>query len=63
MAGLKLLADSEPRNPLSGVALLACTMAGAAVILAFVVGEPGSSIFPAVFFIVLVAIGLVHRSR
>ena len=52
-----------PRTALAGLAVLACTMAGAAVILAFVVGEPGSSVFPAIFFIALTAIGLIRWAR
>jgi hypothetical protein len=38
-------------------------MAGAVLILAFVVGEPGSSVFPAIFFIALTAIGLIRWAR
>jgi putative oxidoreductase len=52
-----------PRTALIGLAVLACTMAGAVVILAFVVGEPGSSIFPGIFLITLVAIGLIRWGR
>jgi uncharacterized membrane protein YphA (DoxX/SURF4 family) len=39
----------------AGLALLACTMASAAVILAFVVGRPQDSIFSAGFLVALVA--------
>jgi putative oxidoreductase len=52
-----------PKTALIGLATLACTMAGAVVILAFVVGEPGSSLFPGIFLLALIAIGLVRWGR
>jgi putative oxidoreductase len=44
-----------------GLALLACTMLGAVVIVAFVLG-PFSSVFPGVFLIGLVVFGLSRRN-
>jgi hypothetical protein len=38
-------------------------MAGAVIILAFVVGEPGDSVFPGIFLIALTAIGLIRWKR
>lgn len=52
-----------PKTALVGLAMLACTMAGAVVILAFVVGEPGSSMIPGIFFVALMGIGLVRWGR
>lgn len=40
----------------AGLALLACTMASAALILIFVIGKPADSVFPGLFFIGLVAV-------
>lgn len=52
-----------PRTVFIGLAVLACTMAGAVIILAFVVGQPGDSIFPGIFFMALVAIGAIRWGR
>ena len=52
-----------PRTMFIGLAVLACTMAGAVVILAFVLGQPGDSVFPAIFFLALVAIGFTRWTR
>ena len=52
-----------PRTVLIGLAVLACTMAGAVLILMFVVGEPGASVFPGIFLIALMAIGLIRWGR
>jgi len=52
-----------PKTALVGLAMLACSMAGAVVILAFVVGEPGSSIFPGMFLVAPMGIGLVQWGR
>ena len=45
-----------PRTALIGLALLALTMAGAVLILIFVMGQPADSPFPGAFFVTLVAI-------
>jgi len=50
-----------PSAATAGFALLACTMAGAAIILAFVLGQAGDSIFPGILLVALVAIGLSRR--
>jgi putative oxidoreductase len=50
-----------PRTVTAGLALLACTMASAALILAFVIGRPGDSIFPWVFFVALSVFWLSRR--
>ena len=42
-----------PWTATAGLALLACTMASAALILIFVVGRPGDSVFSGFFFVVL----------
>ena len=47
----------------AGLALLACTMAAAALILAFVIGRPADSIFSGIFFIALSAFWWSRRSR
>jgi len=52
-----------PRTALVGLAILACTMAGAALILMFVIGRPADSIFPGIYLIGLAAIGCSRRSR
>jgi len=46
-----------------GLALLACTMACAALIVAFVIGRPAHSIFSGAFFIGLSLYLLARRSR
>ena len=51
-----------PRTATAGLALLACTMAGAACILIFIVGRPADSIFSGLFFIGLTAFGWVRRN-
>ena len=69
-AGLRLSEGGEvlgsllvliPRTVTAGLALLACTMASAALILAFVIGRPGDSIFPWVFFVALYVFWLSRR--
>jgi putative oxidoreductase len=49
-----------PRTVLIGVALLAVAMAGAAVIVFFVLGQRGESLFPALILIGLLALGWKH---
>jgi len=46
-----------------GLALLACTMASAAVIVAFVIGRPADSIFSGAFFIGLSMYWMARRNR
>jgi hypothetical protein len=45
------------------LAVLACTVAGAVLILIFVIGQPSDSIFPGIFFMALTAIGLIQWGR
>jgi len=52
-----------PRTVLIGVALLAVTMAGAAVIVFFVLGQRGESLFPALIFLGVLALGWKHWNR
>lgn len=52
-----------PRTILIGVALLSVTMAGAAVIVFFVLGQRGESLFPALIFLGLLALGWRHWSK
>ncbi|HYV62416.1 MAG TPA: DoxX family protein [Bryobacteraceae bacterium] len=44
-----------PWTVTAGLALLACTMAAATLIVLFVIGRPADSVFPGLFFIVLAA--------
>jgi len=46
-----------PRTALAGLALVSATMAGAVVILLFILHRPADSVFPAIFLIVLISIG------
>jgi len=46
-----------------GLALLACTMASAAVILVFVVGRPADSIFSLIIFLLLAVFWWNRRNR
>lgn len=52
-----------PRMVLIGVALLAATMVSAAVIVFFVLGQRGDSLFPALILLGLLALGWKHRHR
>jgi len=52
-----------PRTVLIGVALLAVTIAGAAVIVFFVLGQRGDSLFPALILLGLLALGRQHWTR
>jgi uncharacterized membrane protein YphA (DoxX/SURF4 family) len=52
-----------PRTVSSGLILLACTMASAALILAFVIGRLADGVFPSVFFIGLAAFWWNRKSR
>jgi len=52
-----------PRTLLIGVALLSVTMAGAAVIVFFILGNRGESLFPALIFLGLLALGWKHLNR
>jgi putative oxidoreductase len=52
-----------PRTVLIGVALLAVTMASAAVIVFVVLGQPGESLFPALIFVGLIALGWKHWNK
>lgn len=45
-----------PRTALIGLALLGCTMATAVIIVAFVLHQPGDSIFPGIFLVILAVI-------
>ncbi len=49
-----------PRTVLIGVALLAVTMASAAGIVFLVLGQRGESLFPALIFVGLIALGWKH---
>jgi len=51
-----------PRTFLIGIAILACTMAGATAVWIVRFGAPGNAIIPAVVFIALVAVGF-HGAR
>jgi uncharacterized membrane protein YphA (DoxX/SURF4 family) len=52
-----------PWTVTAGLALLACTMAAAALIVLFVIGRPADSVFPAIFFIGLAAFYWNRRRR
>ena len=52
-----------PPTITAGVALLACTMSSAAIILIFVLGRPADSIFSASLFIGLAIFWWTRRSR
>ena len=52
-----------PWTPTAGLALLASTMAAAAVILVFAIGRPADSIVSGCFFIALAAFWWRRRSR
>jgi uncharacterized membrane protein YphA (DoxX/SURF4 family) len=52
-----------PRTVSSGLALLACTMASAALILTFVIGRLADGVFPSVFFMGLAAFWWNRNSR
>jgi len=46
-----------PRTAYIGIGLLACAMVGAMLILALVIHDPASSIFPGIFLIGVLAVG------
>lgn len=50
-----------PRIALVGLVMLALTMAGAVLIVAFVLGRPGDSIFPGVFLVGLLGFIVWNR--
>ncbi|MBZ5631684.1 MAG: DoxX family protein [Acidobacteriia bacterium] len=50
-----------PWTVTAGLALLACTMAAAALIVLFVIGRPADSVFPGIFFIGLAAFSWNRR--
>jgi len=52
-----------PWTATAGLALLACTMASAALILTFVLGRPGDSVFSGAFLIGLAAFYWSRRRR
>jgi uncharacterized membrane protein YphA (DoxX/SURF4 family) len=52
-----------PWTVTAGLALLACTMASAALILIFVLGRPGDSVFSSVLFICLAIYWWSRRRR
>ena len=52
-----------PRTVLIGVALLAVTMVAAAVIVFFVLGQRGESLFPALIFLGLLGLGWKHWNK
>jgi uncharacterized membrane protein YphA (DoxX/SURF4 family) len=52
-----------PWTVTAGLALLACTMAAAALIVLFVIGRPADSVFPAIFFLGLAAFYWNRRRR
>jgi uncharacterized membrane protein YphA (DoxX/SURF4 family) len=60
LGGVLLL---TPWTVTAGLALLASTMASAALILAFVLGRPGDSIFPGIFFLALGAFWWNRRGK
>jgi uncharacterized membrane protein YphA (DoxX/SURF4 family) len=49
-----------PPTVLIGIAMLACTMAGAVVAVFFVLGQRADSLFPALILLGLVALGRKH---
>jgi uncharacterized membrane protein YphA (DoxX/SURF4 family) len=50
-----------PRIALAGLALLALTMAAAVVIVAFVLGRPGDSVFPGLLLVALIGVAVWYR--
>jgi putative oxidoreductase len=52
-----------PRTVTAGLALLACTMASAALILVFVIGRPADSVFSGTLFVVLAVFWWNRRSE
>lgn len=52
-----------PRTVLAGLAMLWCTMAGAVVIVAFVLKKPADCIVPGIFLIALTTISWIHWRR
>ena len=59
MAGAILLL--LPQTALLGAAMLAATMAGAMLAWIFFLGSPGSAVFPAIIFVMLIAIAVRAR--
>jgi putative oxidoreductase len=52
-----------PWTVTAGLALLACTMAAATLIILFVIGRPADSVFPGIFFLGLAAFYWSRRRR
>jgi len=52
-----------PWTVTAGLALLACTMAAATLIVLFVIGRPADSVFPGIFFLGLAASYWSRRRR
>jgi uncharacterized membrane protein YphA (DoxX/SURF4 family) len=52
-----------PWTATSGLALLACTMAAATLLVLFVIGRPADSVFPGIFFLGLAAFYWSRRRR
>jgi len=52
-----------PRTTTAGLAVLACTMASAALILIFVIGRPADSVVSGIFFVALTAFWSSRRSN
>lgn len=52
-----------PRAALVGLAMLIATMLGAVVILAFVLKQPGNSIFPGLFLVGLIGVAVWARKN
>jgi len=52
-----------PWTVTAGLALLACTMAAATLIVLFVLGRPADSVFPGIFFLGLAAFYWSRRRR
>ena len=52
-----------PWTVTAGLALLACTMAAATLIVLFVIGRPADSVFPGIFFLGLAAFYWSRRRR
>ena len=58
LGGLLLLV---PRTATAGLALLCCTMAGAMIVVGFVLGHPADMLFPGVFLVGLIVLAWNRR--
>jgi uncharacterized membrane protein YphA (DoxX/SURF4 family) len=52
-----------PRTALAGLCMLAVTMAGAVIIVAFVLHHPGQSVFPGAFLVALAGVAFWHSQN